>query len=116
MIHKDRLEMISGLMSAAKEILSQYQSVANIANQVIKRMELYAQNKPDPKELIDMFKRVHDMQMESIKTINSILEKFPVEHTVQELLLIDLFRKFSESQKHQFMSALEKELKVSGRI
>lgn len=108
MIVKDRLKILEEVLQSAQTTLKQYESLAEVAATVLAKAETWMQApNADPSEIVDMFKRIHDMQMQSLSTFNSILEKFPVEHTIQELQLLELFRSLTEKQKQSLMSQME---------
>lgn len=107
MILRDKVQILDDLLKTAKEIVSQHTEIANVATRALSRSEVYMQNTTDPRDIIDMYKRIHDMQMQSLTTLSNILDKFPVEHTIQELQMLELFRNLTERQKQQFMSTLE---------
>lgn len=111
MILRDRLDILDSLMKDAKQVLAQYETIANIATRTLETANIYANSEAaDPDKLLDIFRRIHDMQMSSLNTLNSVIERFPVEHTVQELQLLEIFRNLTERQKQTFMSMLETEL------
>lgn len=108
MIIKDRLNILDDVLKSAQEILQQYKDLAEVASEALNRTKVHlSQNATEPKEILDTFKRVHDMQMQSMQLFTNVLEKFPVEHTIQELQMLELFRNLTEHQKRQFMSQLE---------
>ena len=108
MILKERLQILDDVLQSAQSILAEYKSIASVSSEALNRMKAYiAQDKVEPKEVLDMFRRVHDMQMQSMQVFTNVLEKFPVEHTIQELQMLELFRNLTEHQKRQFMSQLE---------
>lgn len=108
MILKERLQILDEVLQSAQNVLSEYKSIASVSSEALNRMKAYiAQDQVEPKEVLDMFRRVHDMQMQSMQVFTNVLEKFPVEHTVQELQMLELFRNLTEHQKRQFMSQLE---------
>lgn len=108
MIVKDRLKILEEVLQSAQTTLRQYESLADIASTVLAKAETWMKSEnADPREIVDMFKRIHDMQIQSLSTFNSILEKFPVEHTIQELQLLELFRSLTEKQKQKLMTQME---------
>lgn len=108
MILRDRLQILDSLMQSAKEVLSQYKSIAESASTALTKSEIWMQTKDaDPKDIVDIFRRIHDMQIQTLQTLNSIIERFPVEHTIQELQLLEVFRNLTERQKKTLMSQLE---------
>ena len=108
MILKDRLSILDEVLKSAVEVLRQYKELAGVASSALTRAEAYMQMpETHPREVIDLFKRVHDMQMQSLSTFNSILERFPIEHTIQEVQLLEIFRNLTEKQKQQLMLHLE---------
>lgn len=108
MIERSKLQFLDTLMQSTQTVLNQYESLAKIATETLARAEVYMkQDTADPKEVLDMFRRVHDMQMQTLSTLNATLERFPVEHTIQELQMLELFRNLNEQQKKQFMTQLE---------
>lgn len=111
MILKERLEILNDLFKSAKEVLSQYSAISQTAVSALARAEAYMNiEEVSPKEILDLYKRIHDMQMQSLNTFNSIIEKFPVEHTIQELQLLEIFRNLTERQKQSLMTYLEEQV------
>lgn len=109
MILRDRLNILDELMQSAKQVLEQYKSIAEVASSTLEHSKVLMQTL-EPKELLDMYKRIHDMQMQSLTTFNNIIERFPVEHTIQELQLIELFRNLTERQKQDLLTYLERDI------
>lgn len=108
MILRDRIQILEEVIEDAKELLRQYKEFSEVSAQSLLKLSAYVSDKAaDPKEILDMHKRVHDMQMQSLTMFNTILEKFPVEHTVQELQLLEIFRNLTEAQKKSLMAQLE---------
>lgn len=107
MILRDKVQILDELLNTAKDIVAQHTQIANTATRALSRAEVYMQNSTDPKEIIDMYRRIHDMQMQILTTLTAILDKFPVEHSIQELQMLELYRNLTERQKQQFYSTLE---------
>lgn len=108
MILKERIEILNELFQSASTVLKQYEALSTVASSALEKAKAWMESdNASPAEIIDMFKRIHDMQMQSLSTFNSILEKFPVEHTIQELQMLELFRNMTERQKQQLMTQLE---------
>lgn len=108
MILRDRLQILDDVLKSAQTSLEQYKSFAEVASQALIRAESYIQIKDlDPKDVLDMFNKVHEAQMQTLTTLNSVIERFPVEHTIQELQVLEFFRNLTERQKRAFMSNLE---------
>lgn len=108
MILKERLQILDDVLKSAKEVLRQYNELASVSSEALNRTKAYiAQDQVEPREVLDMFRRTHDMQMQSMQLFTNVLEKFPVEHTIQELQMLELFRNLTEHQKRQFMTQIE---------
>ena len=108
MILRDRLTILDEVLQSAQEVLKQYKEMSQVTSETLMRLNLYiSKEATDPKEILEMHRRVHDMQMQSMQLFSNVLEKFPVEHTIQELQLLEVFRNLTEFQKRQFMSTLE---------
>lgn len=107
MILRDRLQILDEVLKSAKEMLAQHSAFSNVATRALARAETLVENSSDPKEILDTFRRIHDMQMQSLQFFNAVIEKFPVEHTIQELQLLEIFRNLTERQKQTFMHTLE---------
>lgn len=108
MILRDRLQILDDLMNSAKQVLETHKSVADTAVSALEHAKIYMSLKDvDPKEVVNMYNRIHDIDMETLRTLNSIIERFPVEHTVQELQLLEVFRNLSERQRQDLMTHLE---------
>lgn len=108
MIYRERLQILNELLESAKEVLSEYRQMSEVACSALTRAKAYM-NLEDtkPNEVLDMYRRIHDMQIQSLNTMNSIIERFPVEHTIQELQLLEIFRNLTEKQKQQLMTSME---------
>lgn len=108
MILKERMQIVDEVLKSAHTILEQYEKTASVASQALERSLIYMQlDSTKPEEVLDMFKRIHDMQMQTLGMFDKVLEKMPVEHTIQELQMLELFRNLTERQKQQFMTQLE---------
>lgn len=109
MILRERVKILDELLQSANQLLSNYRKFSEASAESLVRLSAYVSSKEaNPKDILDMHKRIHDMQMQSLNLFNTILEKFPVEHTVQELQLLEIFRNLTETQKKHMMTQLEK--------
>lgn len=115
MIQKDKVQILEGVLQAAKEVLAMHSKFSDSATRALARAEVYLEHATNPKDILDMYRRIHDMQMQSLATLGSTMEKFPLEHTIQELQLIELFRNLNERQKQQVLATLETTLIQKGK-
>ena len=116
MIMRDRLQILDGLMTSAKQVLETHKSVADTAVRALEQAKVYMLAKDtNPQEVINLYNRIHQIDMETLTTLNSIIERFPVEHTVQELQVLETFRNLSERQRQDLMTYLERLVLTKGK-
>lgn len=116
MIMRDRLSILDELMCSAKQILDIHKTVADTAVRALEHAKVYMLAKEtNPQDVINIYNRIHQIDIETLKTINSIIERFPVEHTVQELQLLEFFRNLSERQRQDLLVYIEKEVLMKGK-
>ena len=116
MIMRDRLQILDGLMTSAKQVLETHKSVADTAVRALEQAKVYMLAKDtNPQEVINLYNRIHQIDMETLTTLNSIIERFPVEHTVQELQMLETFRNLSERQRQDLMTYLERLVLTKGK-
>lgn len=116
MILRDRLKILDDLMKSAQQVLDTHKSVADVAVRALEQAKVYMLAKDtSPQEVINLYNRIHQIDMETLSTLNSVIERFPVEHTVQELQLLEVFRNLSERQRQDLMTYLERLVLTKGK-
>lgn len=116
MIMRDRLSILDDLMSTARNTLEIHKSVADTAVRALEHAKIYMLAKnTNPQDVINMYNRIHQIDMETLRTVNAIIERFPVEHTVQELQMLELFRNLSERQRQDLLTYIEREVLTKGK-
>ena len=116
MILRDRLQILDDLMSSAKQILETHKSVADTAVRALEQSKVFMlAESTNPQDIVNLYNRIHQIDMETLTTLNSIIERFPVEHTVQELQLLETFRNLSERQRQDLLTYLEKLVLTKGK-
>ena len=74
MIQKDKVQILEGVLQAAKEVLAMHSKFSDSATRALARVEVYLEHATNPKDILDMYRRIHDMQMQSFATLGSIGE------------------------------------------
>ena len=116
MILRDRLQILDDLMSSAKQILETHKSVADTAVRALEQSKVFMlAESTNPQDIVNLYNRIHQIDMETLTTLNSIIERFPVEHTVQELQLLETFRNLSERQRQDLLTYLERLVVTKGK-
>lgn len=116
MIMRDRLSILDELITSAKQVLETHKSVADTAVRALEHAKVYMLAKDtNPQDVVNIYNRIHQIDIETLRTINSIIERFPVEHTVQELQLLEFFRNLSERQRQDLLTYIEREVLSKGR-
>lgn len=117
MILRDKLQILDDLMTSAKQVLDTHKSIADIAVRSLEHAKVYMLvENINPKDILDLYNRIHQIDMETLATLNSIIERFPVEHTIQELQLLEIFRNLSEKQRQDLLTYLERLVLTKGKI
>lgn len=116
MIMRDRLQILDDLMTSAKQVLETHKAVADTAVRALEQAKVYMLAKEtNPQEVLNLYNRIHQIDMETLTTLNNIIERFPVEHTVQELQMLETFRNLSERQRQDLMTYLERLVLTKGK-
>lgn len=109
MILRERMKFLEELMQSARQVLEHHKDFTETAVRVLEHAKVYFESgKVDPDKIFNMYNRIHEMDMQSLQMLNSVIEKFPVEHTVQELQMLEIFRNLSERQRQDLLLHLEK--------
>jgi len=116
MILRDRLQILDDLMSSAKQVLEVHKSVADTAVRALEHSKVYMLAKEtNPQDVLNLYNKIHQIDMETLSTLNSIIERFPVEHSIQELQLLETFRNLSERQRQDLLTYLERQVLNKGK-
>ena len=101
-----KTDVLNGLLEKAQFFISNSQKLDNATIYAVRKLAVSLRKSADPNEVMSMYSRVMDLQILALKTINNIVDKFPVELTIQELHMLELFRKMPEYERQQFIQIL----------
>lgn len=107
----EKSEVLTELMNKAKFFLSNCRKLDNATIYSLRRLAEAQHKALDPDKVFSMYKDVMELQILALKSIDSIIEKFPVEATIQERQVLDAFRKLPEEDKQAVVRTLTERVK-----
>lgn len=99
-------KVLTELLEQAKFYLSHSKKLNYAATYAINRLTRNMRDVMEPKDVMTVYMTITDVHSQALKVINNIVEKFPVEHTIQELHILELFRGMSEREKQELIEIL----------
>ena len=99
-------KVLTGLLEQANFYLSHSKKLNYAATFAINRLTRDMRDAMNPKDLMTVYMTINDVHTQALHIINNIVEKFPVELTIQEMQILELFREMSEHEKHELIEIL----------
>ena len=99
-------KVLTELLEQAQFYLSNSKKLNYAATYAINRLTKSMRDIMEPKDLMTVYMTITDVHSQALHVINNIVEKFPVEHTIQELQMLELFRSMSEHERHELIEIL----------
>ncbi len=105
--------ILDELFSKATFFIQNTKMIENSVTEALKYLAKELKKPVSPNHVMEIFKQVMELHNNGLNVINSIIEKFPLEMTVQELQLLQDFRSLSDINKSTVINFLKSIKKVS---
>lgn len=102
----NRTEVLSQLLDKAQFFLNNSKRLDSATIYAVRKLATTMRKSTDPTEVVRIYNNVVELHTLALKTINNILEKFPVEMTIQEMRLLEMFRLAPEKDKSEILRIL----------
>lgn len=99
-------DLLQQLFNKAQFFLDSTTRLEIATTNSLKKLSRLNQTSTNAQDILTIYCRVADLHIQALETINNIINKFPVKHTVQELQLLELFRNMKENEKQVLIDVL----------